>query len=154
MSADDPALLPFTSGTTGAPKGALAVARQPAGVAPRRCGIGVAAGQPTDTLLLCLPLFHVHGLGVGLHGTLLAGASAVILQRGFDAEAVLDAAATERDAVLRRADDVRAARRRAPALARARRLRLCVSGSAPLSRRAARARSASGRARRRSSATA
>ena len=26
-----------------------------------------------DCLILCLPLFHMHGLGVGLHGTLLAG---------------------------------------------------------------------------------
>ena len=44
-----------------------------------------------DRLVLALPLFHMHGLGVGLHGTLLAGASAVLLPR-FDADAVLDAA--------------------------------------------------------------
>jgi malonyl-CoA/methylmalonyl-CoA synthetase len=36
-----------------------------------------------DTLLITLPLFHVHGLGAGLNGTLLAGAHALIRER-FD----------------------------------------------------------------------
>ena len=44
--------------------------------------------------MLALPLFHMHGLGVGLHGTLLCGASAVLLPR-FDLDAVLDAARAE-----------------------------------------------------------
>ena len=81
-----------------------------------------------DRLVLALPLFHVHGLGVGLHGTLLCGASAVLLPR-FDADAVLDAAArARRDPLLRRADDVRApggVARGSPSSAA---LRLCVSG--------------------------
>ena len=51
-----------------------------------------------DRLVLALPLFHIHGLGVGLHGTLLAGASAVLLPR-FDPDAVLDAVAAH-DATL------------------------------------------------------
>ena len=32
-----------------------------------------------DTLVHALPLFHLHGLGMGLHGTLLSGGSAVLL---------------------------------------------------------------------------
>ena len=43
---------------------------------------------PDDRLVLALPLFHMHGLGVGLHGTLTAGASAVLLPR-FDPADVL-----------------------------------------------------------------
>jgi malonyl-CoA/methylmalonyl-CoA synthetase len=42
-----------------------------------------------DVLLLTLPLFHIHGLGVGIHGTFLAGAS-VHLRRRFDAADVYD----------------------------------------------------------------
>ena len=45
---------------------------------------------PEDRLVLCLPLFHVHGLCAGLFGTLTAGASAVVFDR-FDEAAVLGA---------------------------------------------------------------
>ncbi len=92
MASSDPALLPYTSGTTGTPKGALL-----------RHGNLVASAEatrlawrrgPDDRLILCLPLFHVHGLGVGLHGVLLSGGS-VILQRSFDPEQVLSAAADD-----------------------------------------------------------
>ena len=92
-----------------------------------------------DRLVLALPLFHVHGLGVGLHGTLLCGGSAVLLPR-FDADAVLDAARVhDATALLRRADHVRtpggvAARRRAR---RAPPLRLRVGAAARVAARAA-----------------
>ena len=43
-------------------------------------------------------MFHMHGLGVGLHGTLFAGASAVLLD-GFDPDDVIDTAG-EHDATL------------------------------------------------------
>ncbi len=124
---DDAAVLIYTSGTTGRPKGApLTHANLLAGAA----AVGLAwRWAPEDRLLLTLPLFHVHGLGVGLHGTLTAGASAV-LRPGFDAA---DVAARAGDATL--FFGVPAIYQRlvasghAPAL---RGLRLCVSGSAPL----------------------
>ena len=46
---------------------------------------------PEDRLILCLPLFHVHGLCAGLFGTLDRGASATVFDR-FDEAAVLRAA--------------------------------------------------------------
>jgi malonyl-CoA/methylmalonyl-CoA synthetase len=125
---DDPALLPFTSGTTGVPKGA-----------PLSHGNLLASAEavrlawewtPADTLLLCLPLFHVHGLGVGLHGAFNAGA-AVHLQRGFDPEAVL--AATDETTMFFGVPTMYARLAEADGLDRLGRLRLCVSGSAPLS---------------------
>ena len=125
----DPALLIYTSGTTGAPKGAVlshgnALANAAALVLAWRW-------SPSDRLLLALPLFHAHGLAVGLHGTLLAGAS-VVLQPQFEVDSVLDAAA-EHDATLffgvptmyaRLAESARVGELGS--------LRLCVSGSAPL----------------------
>ena len=93
---DDPAILGYTSGTTGAPKGAvlshgnLLASSESVRLAWR--------WTADDRLVLALPLFHIHGLGVGLHGTLLAGASAVLLPR-FDPDAVLDAVAAH-DATL------------------------------------------------------
>ena len=113
---DDVALLAFTSGTTGRPKGVpLTHANLLAGAeALRRAW----AWTPDDRLILALPLFHMHGLGVGVHGTLLAGASAALFER-FEPETVLHGAARTRgDHVLRRPHHVRPAgrrsRRRAP----------------------------------------
>jgi malonyl-CoA/methylmalonyl-CoA synthetase len=125
----DPAIIGYTSGTTGAPKGAvLSHANVLAGAASVRIAWRWA---PDDRLVLCLPLFHMHGLGVGLHGSLLAGASIVLLG-AFDVDGVLDAVRSH-DATLffgvptmyhrfassERADELAA-------------LRLCVAGSAAL----------------------
>jgi len=83
---DDPALLVYTSGTTGAPKGA--VLRHVNLLASAEAVALAWRWTPEDRLVLALPLFHMHGLGVGLHGTLAAGASAVLLPR-FDPADVL-----------------------------------------------------------------
>ena len=62
------ALIVYTSGTTGAPKGAVHThASLLAGVASL---LGAWEWDAADRLLLCLPLFHVHGLCAGLFGTL------------------------------------------------------------------------------------
>jgi malonyl-CoA/methylmalonyl-CoA synthetase len=124
-----PALIGYTSGTTGAPKGAvLSHANLLAGTSSVVLAWRWTA---TDRLVLALPLFHIHGLGVGLHGTLLSGGSAVLLP-GFDVDAALDAM-TRHDATLffgvptmyhRFAGSDR--------VAELVRLRLCVSGSAAL----------------------
>jgi malonyl-CoA/methylmalonyl-CoA synthetase len=125
----DVALLCYTSGTTGAPKGAMLTH----GNALASCEALRLAWRWTadDRLVLALPLFHVHGLGVGLHGTLLSGGSAVLLPR-FDADAVLDAA-RDHDATLFFGVPTMYARLAgSPRVAELARLRLCVSGSAPL----------------------
>jgi malonyl-CoA/methylmalonyl-CoA synthetase len=86
---DDDALIVYTSGTTGKPKGAVHTHRSLlAGVSAL-----LTAWEWTveDRLVLCLPLFHVHGLCAGLFGTLTAGASAAVFDR-FDEEEVLQAA--------------------------------------------------------------
>ena len=100
----DPALIGYTSGTTGAPKGAV--------LSHRNLLAGAEAVRiawrwyPDDRLVHCLPVFHAHGLCVGVYGTLLAGASAVLLD-GFDPVAVEEAAERHaRLAVLRRAHHV------------------------------------------------
>ena len=125
----DPALLGYTSGTTGAPKGAvLSHANLLATAEALRLAWHWSA---EDRLVLALPLFHLHGLAVGLHGTLLAGASAVLLPR-FDADDVLDAA-RDHDATLFFGVPTMYSRLAAsPRLGELGRLRLCVSGSAPL----------------------
>ncbi|MDQ1492015.1 MAG: malonyl-CoA/methylmalonyl-CoA synthetase [Actinomycetota bacterium] len=125
----DPALIGYTSGTTGTPKGAvLSHANLLASSESVRLAWRWTAD---DRLVLALPLFHIHGLGVGLHGTLLAGASAVLLPR-FDPGAVLDAAAVHDATLFFGVPTMYARLADSPRLAELGRLRLCVSGSAPL----------------------
>lgn len=132
---DDPALIGYTSGTTGRPKGAvLSHANLLASVRALELAW---RWRPDDVLVLALPLFHMHGLGVGLHGTLTVGARAV-LQPAFDPDAVFDAIAGLDEAAGRRATmffgvpTMYARLAASPRAAELSALRLCVSGSAPM----------------------
>ncbi len=84
------ALLITTSGTTGRPKGCMlsfgnVVAAVGALSALWELG-------PDDEVVHALPLFHVHGLCVALHGALLRGARTRLLDK-FSPAAVVDAVA-------------------------------------------------------------
>ncbi len=78
-AAGDDALLMYTSGTTGRPKGVrLTHANLLAG------GRNVAAGhglEPRDRALCTLPLYHINGLCVTLYGPLVSGGSTVLPER-------------------------------------------------------------------------
>jgi fatty-acyl-CoA synthase len=81
VSAEDPAILMYTSGTTGVPKGALL---------PHRKALYNAKNAeiffrltPSDRVLVVLPLFHSFGLKILALPTLFAGGS-VHLEAHFD----------------------------------------------------------------------
>ena len=85
----DPAalgLIVYTSGTTGRSKGVALSQRALA------ANVGATTGlwrfSADDTLALALPLFHVHGLGLGVLGTLLRQMKTLILPRFEPAEVV------------------------------------------------------------------
>jgi malonyl-CoA/methylmalonyl-CoA synthetase len=128
--ADAPAIVAFTSGTTGAPKGVpLSHANVLASI---RAAMMAWAWERDEVLVHALPLSHQHGLG-GLHATLLAGSYAVLEPR-FEAEAFCErAGAVAATAVMavptiwERLDDWDGDARAALA-----RLRIGISGSAPL----------------------
>ena len=77
LTPESPAAILYTSGTTGRPKGALL--DQGNLLAQARGAIEVWRWTGGDVLVHALPLFHLHGLGMGLHGTLLSGASATLI---------------------------------------------------------------------------
>jgi malonyl-CoA/methylmalonyl-CoA synthetase len=80
------ALMIYTSGTTGRPKGAEITHGN---LTAQLDALHEAWGwQAEDVLLHVLPIFHVHGLVVALHGALHAGATAVLLPR-FEPEMAL-----------------------------------------------------------------
>lgn len=126
---EETALIIYTSGTTGRSKGAMLTHGNLATIATQL----VTAWRWTarDTLAIGLPLFHLHGLGAALNGTLAAGARLLLHER-FDAAAML--------AALRRADvtmffgvpTMYVRLLDALGAGDPPRLRLCVSGSAAL----------------------
>ena len=79
VGADDLALLPYTSGTTGHPKGCMH--------RHRSLQHNVFAGAlwadacHEDVVLGVVPMFHITGLVVVLHGTLALGAALVLMPR-------------------------------------------------------------------------
>lgn len=84
----DTALLVYTSGTTGKSKGAALSFE--AVVANTEALMALWRLSSSDRLVLALPLFHVHGLCIGLHGALLTGLTLLLSQR-FDAREVVRA---------------------------------------------------------------
>ncbi len=81
------AMMLYTSGTTSRPKGALIThGNLSANIASLHEAWGWRA---EDALLHVLPIFHVHGLVVALHGALHAGATAILCP-AFDAAQILD----------------------------------------------------------------
>jgi len=77
LTPESPAAILYTSGTTGRPKGA--VLDHGGLLAQARGAIEMWRWTARDVLVHALPLFHLHGLGMGLHGTLLSGGSATLI---------------------------------------------------------------------------
>jgi malonyl-CoA/methylmalonyl-CoA synthetase len=126
---DDPALVAYTSGTTGAPKGA--VLSHANVLANSESVARTWRWNEDDRLIHALPIFHGHGLCVGLYTTLLAGASAVLLP-SFDRESVLDAMGDYRATMFFGVPTMYHRLARSARVGELGRLRLAVSGSAPL----------------------
>jgi acyl-CoA synthetase (AMP-forming)/AMP-acid ligase II/Asp-tRNA(Asn)/Glu-tRNA(Gln) amidotransferase A subunit family amidase len=122
---DDIAVLAYTSGTTGRPKGVPLTHRHL--LTSIRSAMAAWRWSADDVLTHALPLFHQHGLS-GVHATVIAGSSARLFSRFSAADL---AASMHTASVLFAVPTIYAELASLPeAFAR---LRLCVCGSAPLS---------------------
>ena len=125
------ALLPYSSGTTGLPKGVVLTHANVA-TAVRQVQAGLRLSE-RDTLVAVAPFCHVMGFVVNLAAGLAAGATVVTLPR-FDLERYLALAERQRATVLVAAPPLIAALAGHPAVERhdLSAVELIVSGGAPL----------------------
>ena len=83
VTAGETALYIFTSGTTGLPKAAVILHRKILATGQAIGGTGFRL-KPEDRLYLCLPIYHITGMGPGFCGFICAGGS-IFLRRNFSA---------------------------------------------------------------------
>jgi long-chain acyl-CoA synthetase len=128
---DDTAVILYTSGTTGKPKGAeLTHANLSRNVEVVQ---QLFALRGDDVVLGALPLFHSFGQTCGLNACIASGATLALVPR-FDAGVVLEAIARDRVTVFEGVPTMYAALLNHPGRARfdCSTLRVCVSGGAAL----------------------
>src|SRR4051794_31280910 len=92
---DDTAVILYTSGTTGQPKGAE-LTHAGLNSNARTTQETLLEGSPDDVIMGCLPLFHVFGLTCSLNAGVLAGSTLTLIPR-FDGGKALSV--VERDGV-------------------------------------------------------
>ncbi|MFF5759278.1 4-coumarate--CoA ligase family protein [Streptomyces longwoodensis] len=128
---EDVAALPYSSGTTGVPKGVMLTHRQ---IATNLAQLEPAIpAQPDDRILAVLPFFHIYGLTALMNAPLRQGATVVVLPR-FELEPFLAAIQTHRITALYVAPPIVLALAKHPAVAQydLSSLRYVISAAAPL----------------------
>ncbi|WP_372802593.1 AMP-binding protein [Paracoccus seriniphilus] len=94
LDVNDPINIQFTSGTTGAPKGATLTHRN----IVNNANFVTAAMKTTEKDRICIPVpfYHCFGMVMGTLGCVTKGATIVVPAAGFDAAATLTCVSTER----------------------------------------------------------
>jgi long-chain acyl-CoA synthetase len=131
VEAEDIAVVFYTSGTTGKPKGALLTHLNLVMNTMINC-FDANDARPEDVVMGCLPLFHTFGQTVAMNGTFRLGGTLVLLAR-FTGEAAIDLMVREGTTVFHGVPTMYIALLEAAAKAdKLPQLRLCVSGGAAL----------------------
>ena len=130
---EDLAVLAYTSGTTGEPKGAMLTHGNLLANLRQQMDIPEAHVEETDVVFLALPLFHIFGLNVGLGLLVMNGASGVLIER-FEPVPTLRAIHEHRISILFGAPTMYSAWISVPGADQydLSSVRLAVSGAAPL----------------------
>jgi long-chain acyl-CoA synthetase len=129
---EDLAVVVYTSGTSGRPKGAMLTHRALVANLEQVSLIEPPVFAPDDVALLVLPLFHIYGLNAGLGMVAFHGATAVLVER-FDPVETLEIIRRERATVVVGAPPMYVAWSMLPDVEAAfATVRLAISGAAPL----------------------
>ena len=128
----DPAVIIYTGGTTGKPKGVM-LSHYALVVNASQC-IAWANVSPEDRMMALLPIFHGFGMSVGMNTAIISGATCILLPR-YDLEELLKAIHRFRPTLFAGVPTIYNAMINHPGLVRYNlsSLRACYVGAAPLS---------------------
>ncbi|PXA95883.1 dicarboxylate--CoA ligase PimA [Nostoc sp. 3335mG] len=129
----DLALIQYTGGTTGTPKGAMLTHQNLSANARQVAAMDPEAGKGVDRIMGVLPFFHVFANTCVLNRTVVTGGEIVMLPR-FNAKQTLAALRRTRPTALPGVPTMYQALLDTPGMARAdfQSVRFCISGGAPL----------------------
>ncbi|HET7143391.1 MAG TPA: long-chain fatty acid--CoA ligase [Anaerolineales bacterium] len=138
ISPDDTALFQYSGGTTGVPKGAVAMHRNVVANTLQMKAWFVNLEEGREVYLMGIPLFHVYGMIAGLNLALSVGASIVMVPNARDLKDVLENITKYKATVfpgvpllyngINNHPDVKAGKYDLTSI------KACISGSAPLMR--------------------
>jgi long-chain acyl-CoA synthetase len=81
VSDGDIAVIPYTSGTTGRPKGAMLTHRNLVANCEQCEHVERIKPQENDVVWIALPLFHIYAMNVGMNLTVKAGGTMALIER-------------------------------------------------------------------------
>jgi long-chain acyl-CoA synthetase len=138
ISPDDTALFQYSGGTTGVPKGAVALHRNVVANTVQMRAWFVNSEDGKETYLLGIPLFHVYGMVAGMSVAMSMGASMAMVPNARDLKDVLENISKYKATIfpgvpllytgINNHPDVKAGKYDLTSI------KACISGSAPLMR--------------------
>lgn len=138
LSPDDTALFQYSGGTTGVPKGAVAMHRNVVANTLQIKSWMPALEPGKEVVLMGIPLFHVYGMVAGMNFAMANGASMVMVPNARDLKDVLDNISKYKATIfpgvptlynaINNHPDVKAGKYNLSSI------KACISGSAPLMR--------------------
>ena len=96
---NDIAVICYTSGTTGKPKGAMLSHRNLLSNCEQCMMIPAIKTEPTDVIWLALPLFHIYAMNVAMNLSFMNGATIALIER-FEPTSSLEVIAKHRCTIL------------------------------------------------------
>ncbi len=138
ITPDDTALFQYSGGTTGVPKGAVAMHRNVVANTMQMRAWFVNSIDGQETYLMGIPLFHVYGMVAGMSVAMAMGASLVMIPNARDLKDVLENISKYKTTIfpgvpllyngINNHPDVKAGKYDLSSI------KACISGSAPLMR--------------------
>ena len=133
MKPDDLALLQYTGGTTGVPKGAM-ISHRNLVVNARQCEVELPVHRGVDVNVTALPLFHIFGMTCAMNAAVLTGTTMLMIPDPRDPKGILNAITKHKATVFCSVPTMYNALINRPDIAKydLTTLRACLSGAAPL----------------------